>query len=89
MVGGSRVAVIGSEVRDEFYPGQNPIGRKLDVNGQPFVIIGLLEAKGGSLGGSQDNVVDIPITTAQQVLKHEGHLRHAGATSPTPIRSRP
>ena len=60
--------MIGSDVRDEFYPGQNPIGRKLDVGGQPFTIIGLLEAKGGSLGGSQDNVVDIPVTTAQQVL---------------------
>jgi len=68
VVGNSRVAVIGSEVRDEFYPGQNPIGRKLDIGGQPFVIIGLLAAKGGSLGGSQDNVVDIPVTTAQQVL---------------------
>ena len=68
VVGNSRVAVIGSEVRDEFYPGQNPIGRKLDVSGQPFTIIGLLAAKGGSLGGSQDNVVNIPVTTAQQVL---------------------
>jgi ABC-type antimicrobial peptide transport system permease subunit len=55
-------------VRTEFFPGQNPVGRKLDVNGQPFTIIGLLAAKGGSLGGSQDNVIDVPITTAQQTL---------------------
>jgi putative ABC transport system permease protein len=68
VVGTSRVAVIGSDVRTEFFPGQNPVGRKLDVNGQPFTIIGLLAAKGGSLGGSQDNVIDVPITTAQQTL---------------------
>lgn len=68
VVGTSRVAVIGSDVRDEFYPGQNPVGRKIDVNGQPFKIIGMLAKKGGSLGGSQDNLIYIPITTAQQLL---------------------
>ena len=68
VVGNGRVAVIGSDVRTEFFPGQNPVGRKIDVNGQPFTVIGLLAAKGGSLGGSQDNVVDVPITTAQQIL---------------------
>jgi ABC-type antimicrobial peptide transport system permease subunit len=68
VVGNARVAVIGSDVRDEFFPGQNPVGRTIDVASQPFTIIGLFEAKGGSLGGSQDNVVDVPVTTAQQVL---------------------
>ena len=68
VVGASRVAVIGSDVRDEFYPGQEPIGRELDINGQPFKIIGMLTKKGGSLGGSQDNVVYVPVTTAQTML---------------------
>jgi len=68
VVGASRVAVIGSDVRDEFYPGQEPIGRELDINGQPFKIIGMLAKKGGSLGGSQDNLVYVPITTAQTML---------------------
>jgi len=68
VVGASRVAVIGSDVRDEFYPGQQPIGRELDINGQPFKIVGMLTKKGGSLGGSQDNTVYIPITTAQTML---------------------
>jgi len=68
VVGASRVAVIGSNVRDTLFPGQDPIGATLDVNGQPFRVIGLLEKKGGGLGGSQDNLVGIPITTAQQLL---------------------
>jgi len=68
VVGTARVAVIGSDVRDEFFPGQDPTGREIDVSGQPFKVIGLLEAKGGSLGGSQDNVVYVPYTTAQQIL---------------------
>jgi putative ABC transport system permease protein len=68
VVGASRVAVIGSNVRDTLFPGQDPIGANLDLNGQSFRVIGLLEKKGGGLGGSQDNIVSIPITTAQQLL---------------------
>ncbi len=68
VVGSARVAVIGSEIRDEFFPGQDPIGRKIDVNGQPFKVIGMLATKGGGLGGSQDNVMYVPISTAQTML---------------------
>jgi putative ABC transport system permease protein len=68
VVGNARVVVIGSGVRDELLPGQNPLGRQIDVNGQPFKVIGMLAAKGGSFGGSQDNNINIPITTAQQIL---------------------
>jgi putative ABC transport system permease protein len=68
VVGNARVVVIGSGVRDELLPGQNPLGREIDVNGQPFKVIGMLAAKGGSFGGSQDNNVNIPVTTAQQIL---------------------
>ena len=36
VVGASRVAVIGSGVADTLFPGQDPLGGTLDVNGQPF-----------------------------------------------------
>jgi putative ABC transport system permease protein len=68
VVGASRVAVIGSNVRDTLFPGRDPLGATLDVNGQSFRVIGILEKKGGGIGGSQDNIVGIPITTAQQLL---------------------
>jgi len=68
VVGASRVAVIGSNVGDTLFPGQDPLGAVLDINGQSFRVIGVLEKKGGGLGGSQDNIVGIPITTAQQLL---------------------
>ena len=67
-VGASRVAVIGSGVVDTLFPGQNPVGSSLDVNGQPFRIIGVLEKKGGGFGGSQDSVVSIPLATAQTLF---------------------
>ena len=68
VVGASRVAVIGSGVIDTLFLGREPLGATLDINGQPFRIIGTLEKKGGGFGGNQDNMVSIPITTAQQLL---------------------
>jgi putative ABC transport system permease protein len=67
-VGATRVVVIGSGVRDQLFPGQDPLGQQLDVNGQPFQVIGVLAPKGGSFGGSQDNAVSMPLTTAQQLV---------------------
>jgi len=68
VVGASRVAVIGSGVADTLFPGQSPMGALLDVNGQPFRIIGVLTKKGGGFGGNQDNTVSIPLATAQQIF---------------------
>jgi putative ABC transport system permease protein len=68
VVGGTRVAVIGSGVVDTFFTGRDPLGQTIDINGQPFRVIGTLEKKGGGMGGSQDNIVSIPLTTAQSLL---------------------
>jgi putative ABC transport system permease protein len=68
VVGASRVAVIGSGVADTLFPGRNPLGLVVDINGQPFRIIGTLEKKGGGFGGNQDNAISAPITVAQQIL---------------------
>ena len=68
VVGASRVAVLGAGVRDTLFPGQDPVGGSLDINGQPFRIIGVLQKKGGGFGGNQDNVVSIPLATAQQLF---------------------
>jgi len=59
----ARVAVIGWDVRDELFPGVDPIGRDLLVGDHRFRIIGVLAERGKTLGQSQDNVVWVPITT--------------------------
>jgi putative ABC transport system permease protein len=68
VVGASRVAVLGLQIRDKLFPGQDPVGRSIDINGTPFRIVGQLQTRGGGFGGSQDNLIIIPITTAQQLL---------------------
>jgi putative ABC transport system permease protein len=58
------VAFVGWEIKDKLFPMIDPIGKEIKIEGKKFKIIGVAEKKGGFLGGaSQDNFVDIPITT--------------------------
>ncbi len=62
-----RVAVIGTTVASNLFGDENPVGKNIRVNNQPFRVIGLLETKGqSSMGQDQDDVVLIPLTTAQE-----------------------
>jgi len=65
--GGQRVCVIGQTVEKELMPGEEPLGKRLTLNGARFRVVGLLEVKGRTLGQDQDNRVIIPITTAETV----------------------
>ena len=65
----SKVAVLGPTVRDDLFgEGVNPIGQTIRINGINFKIIGLTKSKGGTGFGSQDDMVFIPVTTAQKFL---------------------
>ena len=66
--GGQRVAVIGKTIEDELFKGEDPMGKRLQVNGVKFRVVGLLEIKGRTLGDDQDNRVAIPISTGQAVV---------------------
>jgi len=63
----SPVAVIGQTVYTNLYPtGANPVGTKIRIGSVTFKVIGLLNTLGSSSGGSdQDDVIYVPVTTAQ------------------------
>ena len=60
----SEVVVLGSQVAESLFGFRDPTGQTLRINGRLFIVIGVLESKGGSGLGSQDNQVLVPITTA-------------------------
>jgi len=62
----SRVAVIGKTVADSLFPDGEAVGQLMRINKAPFQVIGVLKSKGQSgMGQDQDDVVYIPLTTAQ------------------------
>lgn len=65
----ARVVVLGpTVVTDLFGDGSLPLGEKIRINGQYFVIIGITTAKGGSGPTNQDDRVYIPLSVAQKQL---------------------
>ena len=73
---GARVAVIGQVVARELFGDEDPIGKVIRIRQAPFEVIGVLAAKGQSLDGrDQDDLVIVPISSAQQKI-FSGSLRN-------------
>ncbi len=63
------VTVLGAKVAEDLFPGEDPVGKRVRINGRQFNVIGVLEAKGGQMMGvSMDSIVVVPITTYQSRL---------------------
>ena len=64
-----KVAVIGpTVVTDLFGSNVNPIGELIRINGNSFTVIGVTKSKGASAIGNADEVVYLPLETAEKVL---------------------
>lgn len=80
---GTKVAVIGKTVAENLFLQISPIGKIIRIKRVPFKVIGLLKEKGQSpLGTDQDDVILVPLTTAQKRLlgKHT-RLRQINASA--------
>ncbi len=71
----AKVAVVGTQVvTDLFGEGTSPIGESIRINGQSFTIIGIAASKGGSGFMNQDDIVYVPLSTAQKQLFGANYL---------------
>jgi putative ABC transport system permease protein len=66
----TRVALVGKTVADNIFGEDiDPVGKTLRLKQSPFVILGVLDSKGQTLDGrDQDDVIIVPLTTAQRKL---------------------
>ena len=66
----NRVALIGKTVAENLFGDDiDPIGKTIRIKKSPFIILGVLESKGQSFDGrDQDDTIIVPITTAQRKL---------------------
>ena len=66
-----KVAVIGTTVVEDLYGQEDPIGKKLTISDQSYIVLGVLEEKGALGGVDMDNLVFIPATTAMRQFDME------------------
>jgi putative ABC transport system permease protein len=73
----SRVAVLGSVVRDQLFgAGADAVGQTVRIRNQPFRVVGVLTSKGqASFGQDQDDTIYVPYTTVMKRLLGQDYLR--------------
>ena len=60
------VVVLGSEIAEDLFDTEDPVGQEVKILGRDFTVVGVLEAKGGQMMGvSMDSIIVVPITTYQ------------------------
>ena len=74
----SAVAVIGTDVLESLFPGVDPLGKEIRVEGQLYRIIGVGKKQGKTLGQSRDNYVVIPISTYMKQFGSHTSVRISG-----------
>tara|TARA_B100000029_G_scaffold13752_1_gene14478 strand:- start:11315 stop:12562 length:1248 start_codon:yes stop_codon:yes gene_type:complete len=65
------VCVLGMDVVDKLFPFENPISKKIQIEGLNYYIIGTAERQGEAFGRSQDNYIAIPITNYLQKFSNK------------------
>lgn len=72
----NRVAVLGATVASGLFGEINPVGQNIRINNAPYKVIGVLDSKGqSSMGQDQDDIVLIPLTTAQERMMGITHVQ--------------
>jgi len=65
----AKVAVIGPSVAEDLFgEGVNPVGQSIRINGKTLQVIGVTKSKGGTGPNNQDDIIYIPLSTAQKQI---------------------
>ncbi len=73
----ANVAVIGSQVAQDLFSGYDPINQSIKVKKQSFRVIGIMEQQGTVGFQNVDNMIFVPVTTAQKKLLGINHIGFA------------
>ena len=65
------VCVLGMDVVDRLFPFEDPLSKKIQIEGLNYYVIGVAERQGEAFGQSQDNYIAIPITNYLQKFSNK------------------
>ena len=74
----SRVIVLGSQIKEDLFGDQNPLGQTVRLKKESFRVIGVMKARGTAGFQNYDTEVFVPLLTAQKLLlgiKHISFMR--------------
>src|SRR5689334_2653899 len=79
----ANVAVIGETVRKNLFAAADPVGKTIRIGNLPFLVVGVLQAKGQSpaMNEDQDDTIVIPLTTLQKKITGQTWLRFIMASA--------
>jgi len=78
--GAVKVCLLGQTVADNLFGSADPVGNIVRIKKIPFTVIGVLERKGQSPQGTdQDDTLFVPLRTAQRNLVRSQHTNNVGA----------
>jgi putative ABC transport system permease protein len=69
------VAFVGNDVRTRFFEGRDPLGKFIEVEGNPYEVVGVAKSLGSVFGQSQDNFVMIPIESYFKTYGNRNGIR--------------
>ncbi|MEK7549784.1 MAG: ABC transporter permease [Patescibacteria group bacterium] len=75
----ARVIVLGSKRANELFPNRDPIGETVKLKDIPFKVVGVLEERGAAAFSSPDELVYVPLETAQKLLLGINYLNFVRA----------
>ncbi len=85
--GATKVAVLGRTVSDALFPAGDAVGSTIRIKNVPFRVVGVLEKKGGStMGQDQDDAIVAPYTTVMKRLEGRSRVGMILAAASSPYR---
>jgi putative ABC transport system permease protein len=71
----AKVAVLGSKIKEDLFGEENPLGKTIRLKKTNFRVIGVAEEQGTQMFMNLDEIIYIPLTTAQKLLLGADHIR--------------
>ena len=80
------VCIIGNDIKQDFFPNLDPVGKTISIEGRPFEVIGVAKSRGSVFGQSRDMFAMIPVQTFFKMYgSRRGLGYNAAAISPARI----
>ena len=71
----TEVTVIGNDIVTALFPRRDAIGRRIEIGGRKYTVVGIFERKGSAFDGSNDNFVMIPFSSFDRQFPYVAKAR--------------